>query len=125
MIKKANYFITNYKVERKRLDSKLNFKKTIVTTLGALFLTLLIMIIPALLIYNLFIIDNIRTFLLILIFILMIISSLLYNIFYIKIAKANDETLQSFNFKTMVIVDSIIFSIILIIFTIIVIYIVR
>lgn len=125
MIKKANYFLTNYKVDRKRLDSKLNLKKTFTTTLGALFLNLLVFLIPGLLIYNLFIIDSLRVILTILIFLTMIAFSFLYNIFYIKIAKANDETLKSFNFKTMVIVESTIFSVILIIFTIIVFYIVR
>lgn len=125
MIKRISYFLTNYKVERKRLDSKVSFKETIIAMMGSLLFTAILAIIPALIIFNFFVLDYLINILMVFILILIIAFSFSYSFFFILILKNKNENISQFSFKNLIIIESTIFSVLLIIMTIIIIQVVR
>lgn len=117
MIKKISYFLSNYKIQKRKLDEQTSFLHVLQATLGALLLTVLIFLIPGLLIYNLFIIESIKILLHFLIIILIIGFCFMYEIIYVKIVKTYYPKLENISFKDLVIMEGSIASLIIIIFT--------
>lgn len=120
MLEKISRFLSDYKVKRMKLDNTVKTLKIIQASLGSLLLSLLILLIPGLLIYNLMIIQSIRILLYVLIFILLLVFVYLYEYFFIKIIKNYYEQLSLVNFNSIIYLETGIFTLILWIFTIIV-----
>lgn len=121
MIKKISKLLSRYKIQRYKLDNESNFKNYIKAIFSSILLTLLILLIPMLLIYNLFILDYLHTFLKVCIVILMPILSLIYNVLFIKVIKNYEPKLEQVEFKHLIIIETTIFSFFLTIITIVVI----
>lgn len=121
MIKKFSYFLTNYKVQKRKIDEPTTLKHVLQAIFGSLLLTILLFLIPGLLIYNLFIIESIHTLLYLLIFLFIIGFCFTYEIIYIKIIKSYYPNLESMSFKDLVIMEASIASLIIILFTLLII----
>lgn len=120
MIKRLSHILTEYKVQRTKLDKNTNFKILLKSILSSLLINIVIFLIPALIIYNLFIIDKIILLLKILIVVLIILFTFSYNYFVIKIIKNYEEKLEPVSFKTLIVFESFIASIFLVIIAIVV-----
>lgn len=113
MIKKLSYLLSEYKVLRKRLDDKTSFKSTLKAIFSSIAINLFIFLIPSLIVYNLFIIDRIIPLLIAIIILLIIAFTLSYNYFFVQVIKNYEESIEAFNFKHLVIVESVIGSLFL------------
>lgn len=113
MIKKLSYLLSEYKVLRTKLDEKTSFKTTLKAIFSSILINLVIFLIPALLVYNLFIIDKIIPILKVIIILLIIAFTFSYNYFYIKVVKNYEESIEAINFKHLIIVESVIGSLFL------------
>lgn len=117
MFEKISRFMTDYKIQKRRIDENTTFKKSAQATLGALLLTVLIYLIPMLLVYNLMIFPYLKWLIFLMVFVIFFGFAFTYHIIYIKIIKNYYEKLEKFNFKKLVIVEASIVFIILAIFT--------
>lgn len=113
MIKKLSYLLSEYKVLRKRLDDKTSFKSTLKAIFSSIAINLFIFLIPSLIVYNLFIIDRIIPLLIAIIILLIIAFTFSYNYFFVQVIKNYEESIEAFNFKHLVIVESVIGSLFL------------
>lgn len=120
MIKKLSYLLTEYKTLRLRLDEKTSFKHTIKAIFSSILINIIIFAIPALIIYNLFIIDQIIGLLKMLIILLIILFTFSYNYFFIVIIKNYEEKIENIDFKPVIILESIVGSIFLTILAIVI-----
>lgn len=121
MLNKISKVLSKYKVERYKLDTKVNFVKYLKSTFASILFTILIMLIPALLIYNLFILEYLHSLLKVIIVIFMPVISFLYNYLFIKLIKSYEESLENVDFKHLIIIESTVLSVFLIIITIVII----
>lgn len=121
MMSKISRFLTDYKIQKRRIDDVISFKDSLKATLGSLVLTILILLIPSLLVYNLLIFQNIRILLYIIIIIIFITFAFLYHFLYIQIIKIYYEKLKHQKFNVLIIIESSVVALILVVFAIIVI----
>lgn len=117
MFEKISRFMTDYKVQKTRINHHVSFKDTSLATLNAIIVTLVLLAIPVLLVYNLMIFSNINWLLYTIIFILVIGFPFLYLSIYIKILKNNYSVIQNYKFNALVIVEASTMAIILVVFT--------
>lgn len=117
MIRKINLYLTKYRHISRRVNDILTIKTTLKTTLSAILISTFIILLPSLLIYNLFVFDKIRTLLMILVVLIVNLFSFCFNFIYDKIAKNYHEELNNINTKVLVITDSLIACLILTIVT--------
>lgn len=120
MMSKISRFLTDYKIQKRRIDDVISFKDSLKATLGSLVLTILILLIPSLLVYNLLIFQNIRILLYIIIIIIFITFAFLYHFLYIQIIKIYYEKLKHQKFNVLIIIESSVVALILVVFAIIV-----
>lgn len=120
MIKKISRLLTEYKVQRIKLDENTNFKILLKSILSSLLINIVLFLIPALLIYNLFIIDKIILLLKLLIIVLIVLFAFSYNYFVVKLIKLYEEKLEPVSFKVLIVFESIIASIFLVIIAIVI-----
>lgn len=120
MIKKVSYFLTNYKIDRKRIDEKSSFKDSLIATLGALLITTILSLIPILLLVNLAILDYLKVVIIIIVFPLIGLMALSFEYFYIQIIKNKYDSLKQFSFKHMIIAETLIYTIVIAIMVIVI-----
>lgn len=120
MIRKLNFYLTKYRHISRKINEVLTIKTTIKTTLSAILISTFIVLLPSLLIYNLFVFYKLRTILMIAIVLIVNFFSFIFNFAYDKIAKNYHEELNNLNTKVVLVTDSVIAGIILTIVTIII-----
>src|SRR5690554_5370984 len=99
MLKKLNLFFTKYKHLSVKINDIITIKNTIKATLGSLLFSVLIILIPSLIVYNLFIFHNLRTILTIVIILIVFLFSFTFNYFYDQIVKNYHPLLNEINTK--------------------------
>jgi|GEM_PF-3317289 len=102
--KKKNIF-DSYKNLRLKLEKIVTGKMIVKASFGSFLITFLIFLIPALLIYNLFIFDFLRFFLKVLIFMLIIAAAFFYELVYFEILKNYAPEIRKNKFSSIIIVD--------------------
>lgn len=117
MIRKINLYLTKYRHISRKINDTLTLKTTLKTTLSAIVISAFIVLLPSLLVYNLFVFDYLRTILMIGIVLIVNLFSFTFNFVYDKIAKNYHEQLNNLNTKVVVLTDSIIAGLILTIVT--------
>lgn len=118
MFEKISRFLSEYKVLKIKLDNRITFKTMLKSVFGSVLINFLIFLIPALIIYNLFVFVNLVIFLEILVVILMILFSFSFHYFFITLLKNYHENLEIINFKIVLITDGTITALFLTICTI-------
>lgn len=120
MMEKISRFLTDYKIQKKRIDEQTSFGNTLKATLGAMLFSLAIFLIPGLLIYNLMIFNSLVIFLRVVIFILVILFAYTYFYLYVKLMQSYYERIEKLKFNNFIIIEGSISALILIVFTIVV-----
>lgn len=120
MLKDITLIKTKYKHINKRIADETTFKTILKGTFGALVISIAIIAIPALLVYNLFVFHKIQLLLKIIVIGLVWAFSFLYNYLYDQLLKNYHDKLTVLKTKTLVITDSIISGIILTIFAVVI-----
>lgn len=119
MLRKLNLLITKYKMFSGKINDELTLKTTIKISLGSLLIAVLVILLPSLLIYNLFVFHKLRLLLKILIVLLVWVFSFSFNFAYDSLTKNYHENLRPMNTNIVKITDSVISGLILTIVTII------
>ncbi|WP_025724687.1 hypothetical protein [Acholeplasma granularum] len=104
-----------HKVIRHRLDDLTTFKTTILSVLGGLAITLLIMAPLYLIIIPLFMFAHLKYILIVLIFILLIITIFLYEYFMYYVSGIIEPKIKNIQTKYLIIVEGTLMSIIYVI----------
>lgn len=120
MLKKLSHLLTKYKVQRKKLDYETSFYTYFKAVLSSVIINLVLFSVPVLLIYNLFILEYLINFLKLIIILLVPIICFMYNFIFIQISKNYHKNLENINFKQLIILESILYSLFMVIITIIV-----
>lgn len=116
MLKKIALIRTKYKHIDRSINEFTNFTTTIKTMFGALLISLVLISVPALLIYNLFVFHKIRIILYIATILVIWVFSFIYNKSYDLLLKSYHEELNVIKTKTLVVIDSIFGGIVLTVF---------
>lgn len=117
MINKISKILSKYKTQRYKLDNSTTFFIYLKAILASIFITFLIVLIPALLIYNLFILEYLHNILKVIIVILMPLLAFSFNYFFIEVIKNYEPKLKEVSFKHMFLIESVIFSFFLVMIT--------
>lgn len=117
MINKISKILSKYKTQRYKLDNSTTFFIYLKAILASIFITFLIVLIPALLIYNLFILEYLHNILKVIIVILMPLLAFSFNYFFIEVIKNYESKLKEVSFKHMFLIESVIFSFFLVMIT--------
>jgi len=117
VINKISKILSKYKTQRYKLDNSTTFFIYLKAILASIFITFLIVLIPALLIYNLFILEYLHNILKVIIVILMPLLAFSFNYFFIEVIKNYESKLKEVSFKHMFLIESVIFSFFLVMIT--------
>lgn len=120
MFKKINLFFTKYKHLSRKINDIITIKNTLKATSGALLISVLIILIPSLIVYNLYIFYKLRTILTIIIILIVFLFSFIFNYFYDQIVKNYHPVLNELNTKIVYLTDTIIAGIIISLVTVII-----
>lgn len=120
LISKLDQFFYKYRKLLKLIDHEVNMKSVVKSVFGALILSLLVLVLPVLIIVNMFIISKLTLFLAILLVLLVMAWPFLYYDVYYKLLKNYHLRVQDINTKIPYWTESTIISIVLLIIGIIV-----
>lgn len=120
LISKLDQFFYKYRKLLKLIDHEVNMKSVVKSVFGALILSLLVLVLPVLIIVNMFIISKLTLFLAILLVLLVMAWPFLYYDVYYKLLKNYHPRVQDINTKIPYWTESTIISIVLLIIGIIV-----
>lgn len=120
LISKLDQFFYKYRKLLKLIDHEVNMKSVVKSVFGALILSLLVLVLPVLIIVNMFIISKLTLFLAILLVLLVMAWPFLYYDVYYKLLKNYHPRVQDINTKIPYWTESTTISIVLLIIGIIV-----
>ncbi|MDY0074518.1 MAG: hypothetical protein WC992_01540 [Acholeplasmataceae bacterium] len=113
LINRIGQFFYRYKKLVKMIDSKAQVKNVVKSVFGALGISFIILLLPALVIINMFIIAKLTLFLAILLVLLVVAWPFLYYAFYYILLKNYHEPIRDMNTRIPLLVEATIISLVL------------
>jgi len=118
LINRIDQFLHRYKKLQQIIDKETKIQGVTKSVLGGLFITILILLIPVLVMVNMFIYTKLTFFLAIMLSLIVILWPYLYYVFYFRLLKTYYPKLEDVNTKIPLFVEATIISFVLLIIVI-------